>query len=86
MSDELFVTLMVVKSLKSAAAPEVTERIAGCVKVTAVNNRLEDLRAMGYLVRTRNGKSWLYSPTGKRAGGLALAPTQTAASMLQRIK
>lgn len=32
------------------------------VGVTAINNRLEDLRAFGLVRRERRGKSWVYFP------------------------
>lgn len=37
------------------------------VGITAFNNRLEDLRALGLVRRERLGRSWLYYPVkGKR--------------------
>ena len=31
------------------------------VSITAINNRLEDLRQLGLLDRIRNGRRWVYS-------------------------
>lgn len=67
MGDEMLETLAVVKRLRSASASQVSSDLVIFANVTAVNNRLEDLRALGFVARTRNGKSWLYTPTGKRA-------------------
>jgi DNA-binding HxlR family transcriptional regulator len=39
-----------------AAAP-------GDVSVTAYNNRLEDLRALGFVERRKQGRRWVYSLT-----------------------
>lgn len=44
---------------KSEAAA--CEIVAEGVSVNAVNNRLERLRAMGFVKRRRAGKFWLYS-------------------------
>lgn len=34
----------------------------GRVRTTTINNRLEDLRSLGYVTRVREGRAYLYSP------------------------
>lgn len=67
----LLETLQTVKKLRGATAKEIHFALnAGeNIHTTAINNRLEDLRALGLVIRNRSedGKSWVYSPAPKSA-------------------
>lgn len=61
MTDELFETLIAVSDNKSITASQAQSLLRPDLSIGAMNNRLEDLRELGYLQRTRNGKEWHYS-------------------------
>lgn len=54
-------TLDVLPRRGTFTAGAIHEKIPGTVTINAVNNRLEDLRALGILKRERNGRFWSYS-------------------------
>lgn len=60
-------TLRTVLRMKRASAPEVHRAMdtTGAFHVTAFNNRLDDLVAMGLLEKSKNGRCWIYSPISK---------------------
>lgn len=63
LEDSLWNTLQVLAKLKRATAPEIFEQSQGenaFIKVTAINRRLEDLRALNLVEREREGAVWKY--------------------------
>ena len=62
LSDVLLATLIELRRTPGFTASEFIDRFPG-VGVTAINNRLEDLRGAGYARRERNGHTWRYYPT-----------------------
>lgn len=65
LSDGLEFTLNEVVSTPWVSASELLDRHTG-ISVTAINNRLEHLRELGFLIRQRRGKSWIYRATLKK--------------------
>ena len=63
LSAELYGTFKAVGS--GVTVSEVIKRLGWSGNPTAINNRLEDLRGFGLLTRTRIGRQWRYSKTGK---------------------
>lgn len=62
MGDELHAALAAVKSKKRITAPELYHIIkTPWISPTAANNRLNDLVALGFLERHREGKTWVYT-------------------------
>ena len=59
LSEDLMKTLKALN--KPATADKISEVLGWCGHTTAINNRLEDLRALGFVSRTRIGRCWLYS-------------------------
>lgn len=59
--DALQETLNVLPRRGQFTAAEIHAKIPGKVEVTAINNRLESLRALSLLTRERFGKFWKYS-------------------------
>jgi len=59
MSDELFETLKAVG--KESTVDNVLTKLKWRGHPTAINNRLEELRALGFLSRVRIGRQWQYS-------------------------
>lgn len=62
LSDTMLKTFRVVKQLRKASAPDVLGKMPDEVSVSAINNRLEDLRKLGLIKRKRVGKLYEYSP------------------------
>ena len=62
MPEILLATLREVRRTPGFKASELLDRFPG-VGVTAINNRLEDLRKHGYVRRERAGHAWKYYPT-----------------------
>lgn len=60
LSDELLETLEALKTRKTASARDLFLTLKLNCHPTAMNNRLEDLRGLGFLTRKRDGKRWLY--------------------------
>lgn len=65
LSEVLQNTLEELQATPGRTAPEIINRFPG-VGVTALNNRLEDLRALGLVERKRHGKRWRYYPAGTK--------------------
>jgi hypothetical protein len=64
---DLLETLKLVRTLKLPTASAIKPRLTNQqMSVTAVNNRLEDLRKLGLVDRTRQGRQWVYKPTTKK--------------------
>jgi hypothetical protein len=66
MPDHLFRTLKIIRHLKRASATEVLSEgykrvLFGPVVVGAINNRLAELRRLGFLTRKLEGRTWIYS-------------------------
>ncbi len=61
MAPELVATLAVLKSSPGRTAAEVLQTLGHHVSTNAINNRLEDLRRMGFADRERHGKFWRYT-------------------------
>jgi hypothetical protein len=67
MGKELLQTLDLVKTFEKngedATAPEIHLLLGDpyLSSTTAINNRLNDLVALGFLTRERHGKTWVYS-------------------------
>lgn len=59
LSDELFSTFQAIGH--GATAETILKKLTDEVGTTAINNRLERLRAAGFLTRTKIGKFWRYS-------------------------
>lgn len=66
LGDAHFETLQKFKHQKQWTAPGLHKVATDGVTVGAINNRMEDLRKLGFLGRTRSGKVWIYFRTGKR--------------------
>lgn len=64
MPEKLTETLRAFTGTKELIAADFTK--GSKVGTTAHNNRLEKLRAMGFLKRRRQGKTWFYSLKGAR--------------------
>ena len=60
--EHLLKVLEMVFKHRRVSAPEVLRMIGGRSGVTAMNNRLEDLRRLGLVIRERTGNAWYYSP------------------------
>lgn len=60
LSDSLDETLSLVPKRGTISAHELAAKIPG-ITANAQNNRLEKLRALGFVTRTRAGKFWRYS-------------------------
>lgn len=58
-------TLAELRRTPGFTAGELHERFPG-VGVSAINNRLEDLRAQGFVRRERDGHAWRYYPIRRR--------------------
>lgn len=67
MSDELEDTLKAVYVCPGITAPEMLDQFAG-VGTTALNNRLEYLRRLGFVRREARGRAWRYFPV--KGGGM----------------
>ncbi len=63
LSDDMLATLNAVRFLKEATAPQVASRLKWKGEPTAINNRLTDLMALGFLKRRRQSRFFLYSPS-----------------------
>lgn len=63
LSDCLWETLQAVRRAKFATAIDLLRAMKWQGAVTALNNRLEDLRELGLLKRERRGKFYFYSPS-----------------------
>lgn len=68
LSDSLLRVLKLVKKHKEITAPAIHLQLVKSedVVVTAINNRLEYLRSLGFVDRRKNGKQWIYTPTKKQ--------------------
>ena len=66
LEDTYFQTLVALKKLRRATAIELAKFLKWRRNGTAINGRLEELRRLGFVFRTRMGKSFYYMPTGKR--------------------
>lgn len=65
-SESQFSTLLIVKRLKRAKSVDVWRHLSGDkIGWTGVTNRLNELHNLGLLKRTREGRAWVYSLTGK---------------------
>lgn len=64
---ELLITFNLVKKLLDATALKVHGVVSknNRVGVSAINNRLEDLRTLGLVSRRRNGRQWIYTAVKK---------------------
>lgn len=62
LSDELWQTLAAVQRLKLAHAEQVARAVRPRPSTTAMNNRLEELRALNLVKREREGRYFYYSP------------------------
>ncbi len=60
MSPEMVATLAALKFSPGRTAAELLQILEHHVSVNAINNRLEDLRRMGFAERERHGKFWKY--------------------------
>lgn len=58
----LWDTLLALKRRRNAHAAELLPFINDEVDATAINNRLERLRALGFVTRRKRSKFWIYSP------------------------
>ncbi len=61
LGDELQATLDRIKPKMAFTAAQLHEKSKDCVSVNAMNNRLEKLRELSLLTRTRRGRNWLYA-------------------------
>lgn len=59
----LAATLEIVRLSKGADVFQVHSAVPDKVSVTAINNRLEDLRRLGLVFRNRVGRRWIYHYT-----------------------
>lgn len=64
LSVDMLLTLDAVKFLTPATAGEVATAVLWSGHVSAINNRLEDLRRSGLLSRQRDGRRWMYRYNG----------------------
>lgn len=62
LTEALRAMLLELRRTPGFVAADFVDRFPG-VGVTAINNRLEDLRNAGYARRERDGHSWRYYPT-----------------------
>ena len=62
-SGSLAETLEAVRSQRGITAIQVHAKLGDQIGITAVNNRLEDLRRIGLLIRQRVGHQWMYHYT-----------------------
>jgi hypothetical protein len=67
MGDELFDTLTTVGKLREATPHQVKAKLdpTDSFHATAFNNRLEDLRKLGFVAREKRGRNWVYSVVKK---------------------
>lgn len=67
LSPHLLAVLIQVRKSGEATASDLHASLATPILVTAFNNRLEQLRKLGFLVRDRrDGKTWVYQPAKAR--------------------
>ena len=58
LSDGLFKTLELLKSLKHASPADLWRASKEKVHATAFNNRMDDLFTLGLVTRVKDGKAW----------------------------
>jgi hypothetical protein len=61
MPQHLFSVLKIVRHLKRASATQVHGEASERLVVGAINNRLSKLHRLGFLTRTLEGRTWIYS-------------------------
>lgn len=63
LSDDMMLTLDAMRFLGTARVQEVATAVMWTGHITAINNRLEGLRGLGFLGRAREGRTWVYHTT-----------------------
>lgn len=61
MDGALLDTLNLLRRVKGADSFEVLDKLGAKVSVTAINNRLEELRKLSLVKRERRGRRWFYT-------------------------